>query len=216
MLGKKHPRSFPQTPLRTLVSLVKSFQGRPNGPATVLDNRAHFMDQHCLIVDDRFPKSSVHRLIIPRDTTLLSLNDLTFQHVQLLTHMREVGLQHIQSLRSSHDPRISCLKYIIGFHAIPSLPMLHAHLISLDLESEFLKKKKHYNSFATRYFLPIEDVIQDLGAHQAVTLNQNVEYLEKLEDSPLACLWCGAPFANMPLLKAHLPTCTKNASRTKQ
>ncbi len=53
-----------------------------------------------------------------------------------------------------------------GFHAIPSMKQLHAHLISQDFDSEFLKTKKHWNSFNTDYFVPfgeLMDIISEKG-----------------------------------------------------
>lgn len=41
----------------------------------------------------------------------------------------------------------------IGYHAQPSLDQLHLHVISKDFDSEFLKTKKHFNSFTTDFFI---------------------------------------------------------------
>lgn len=41
----------------------------------------------------------------------------------------------------------------LGYHAIPSLSLLHLHIVSSDLESPALKNKKHWNSFATPFFV---------------------------------------------------------------
>lgn len=40
-----------------------------------------------------------------------------------------------------------------GFHANPSLPQLHLHIISLDFESEYMKSKKHYMSFTSDFLV---------------------------------------------------------------
>jgi len=39
---------------------------------------------------------------------------------------------------------------------------LHMHVISKDFDSEFLKTKKHWNSFTTAFFLPVDDVLATL------------------------------------------------------
>ena len=44
-----------------------------------------------------------------------------------------------------------------GVHAGPSMNHLHIHVLSVDRESPCLKHRKHYNSFATPFFIPIED-----------------------------------------------------------
>lgn len=41
-----------------------------------------------------------------------------------------------------------------GFHSVPSMRQLHMHLLSLDYASDSLKSKKHFNSFATDFFVP--------------------------------------------------------------
>lgn len=41
----------------------------------------------------------------------------------------------------------------LGYHAIPSLSLLHLHIVSSDLDSPALKNKKHWNSFATPFFV---------------------------------------------------------------
>ena len=43
--------------------------------------------------------------------------------------------------------------FLCGFHAAPSLRQLHLHLLSSDLDSDALKNKKHFNSFATSFLL---------------------------------------------------------------
>ena len=44
-----------------------------------------------------------------------------------------------------------------GIHAGPSMNHLHIHVLSVDRESPCLKHRKHYNSFATPFFIPLED-----------------------------------------------------------
>ena len=38
----------------------------------------------------------------------------------------------------------------MGFHAIPSMPQLHMHVVSQEFDSACLKTKRHYNTFTTR------------------------------------------------------------------
>jgi aprataxin len=46
---------------------------------------------------------------------------------------------------------------MVGVHAVPSMSNLHIHVISVDRHSEKLKHRKHYNSFSTGFFVPLED-----------------------------------------------------------
>jgi Scavenger mRNA decapping enzyme C-term binding len=49
-----------------------------------------------------------------------------------------------------------CLQFRVGYHAIPSLKPLHVHIISQDLNGHGMKQPKHWNTFATPFFLEIE------------------------------------------------------------
>ena len=217
----KHPSSFPNMRLRQLCNSIKKVLSAANSPPESIrcpyptgterqTVRLLYRDRHCAIVSDPYPKSTVHCLVVPMDPHLQSLNDLTKDHVQLLQHMLWASAQYAEHLRSSSHPK---LRFISGFHSIPSLPPLHMHLISLDLDSDSLKHKKHYNSFATQFFLPTQSVIEDIGEHGEVTRNQQVEQLMAFEKMPLRCLWCQQPFEGMPELKGHIPRCSQNKSR---
>lgn len=46
---------------------------------------------------------------------------------------------------------------MVGVHAGPSMANLHIHVISVDRQSDCLKHRKHYNSFATPFFVPLDD-----------------------------------------------------------
>jgi aprataxin len=148
---------------------------------------------------------------MPLDLSLQSLNDLNASHVSVLIDMIAAADAYTNFLqRTTHAD----LRFIHGFHAIPSLPMLHMHLLSMDLQSPCLKKKSHYNSFATHFFLPSAVVLQELKLHGKVVSNQRVEELERLEKQDLKCLWCGSTaYTQLPLLKAHIAACPQNRSR---
>jgi aprataxin len=45
----------------------------------------------------------------------------------------------------------------MGFHAHPSMNHLHLHIISRDMHSPCMKHRKHYNSFNTDFFLPLDE-----------------------------------------------------------
>ena len=49
-----------------------------------------------------------------------------------------------------------------GYHAIPSMGLLHLHAISQDFNSPSLKTKKHWNSFTTDYFVDSHKLIKML------------------------------------------------------
>ena len=62
-----------------------------------------------------------------------------------------------------------------GFHAVPSMRPLHLHLLSLDHDSEALKHKKHWNSFATPFFVPPGRVAAALARDGRYAVNKATE-----------------------------------------
>ena len=168
-----------------------------------------YHDENILIVSDAFPKARCHCLVLAKDPAISSLGALHKGHLPLLQHMHIKACEYAEFLRSTQFPK---LRFISGFHALPSLPPLHMHLISMDLDSDRLKNKKHYNSFSTNFFLPTPLVVEDVTRNGKVTLNHNEAEFEALEAAPLRCLWCGALQDNIPAVKTHIKQCPKNAS----
>ena len=82
---------------------------------------------------------------------------------------------------------------------------MHQHLMPClvlqDFDSPSLKTKRHYNSFATGFFLRLGSVRAALEAHGRCDVAS-----EELLSAELRCHRCGAPQRNMPALKAHLRT----------
>jgi aprataxin len=89
-----------------------------------------------------------------------------------------------------------------GFHAVPSMRQLHLHLISQDFDSACLKNKKHFNSFATDFFVPPETWVRQLQQTGRVSVDKAAEEAKLKRD--MVCPATGRPLSNMPALKAHL------------
>ncbi|KAG5473721.1 hypothetical protein LSCM1_04351 [Leishmania martiniquensis] len=169
-----------------------------------------YKDDACVLVNDAFPKSMVHCLVMPLDLRLESLNALTKADAPLLRHMMHVGDEYVHYLQTTVPHIYKSRRFIAGFHALPSLPMLHLHVLSMDLDSPCLKNKKHYNSFATFFFLTSARILEDLERHGRVTLNQDVARLLQMEEQDMRCLWCGTALANVPTMKSHIQSCPQN------
>ncbi|KPI89785.1 hypothetical protein ABL78_1048 [Leptomonas seymouri] len=185
---------------------------RPGDTKQAAGSSLLYKDDTCIVVNDAFPKSMVHCLVMPLDLRLDSLDALTRKDVPLLEHMIHVGNEYVRFLKTTSPTLYGGRRFISGFHALPSLPMLHLHVLSMDLDSVCLKSKKHYNSFATFFFLTGDRVVADVGRHGHITINQDVARLRQMEEQQMRCLWCGASLANMPAMKAHVSTCTENKS----
>ncbi len=68
-----------------------------------------------------------------------------------------------------------------------------------------MKRKQHWNSFTTSFFLTLADARRALQEKGAVAVD--VPAAEALRGSELRCQWCGAPQRTMPALKAHIVQC---------
>jgi aprataxin len=90
---------------------------------------------------------------------------------------------------------------------------LHARWPPLqDLNSTGLKHKKHWNSFASAFFLDAEWVLAQLRSPEG-RLRYSPHDKEALLKGELRCHRCGSPQANMPRLKAHIAACTAPLSQ---
>lgn len=170
---------------------------------------------HCLLL----PRSSAHKKLHPFE----ALDDADFlAEVRAgAARLRELAAAELQRLLARHSraeaPRNAVLdgaaepgpggalpagrdwlrEVKVGVHAKPSMNHLHVHVVSRDMHSERMKHRKHYNSFTTEFFVPLEDF--PLAADDP-RRNQG-----KWQDRPLVCWRCGRDFGNkFTQLKEHL------------
>lgn len=195
-------------------------------PSSFPSSRVLSYDDHFVVVRDLFPKSSIHLLILPRDSTKTALHpydafeDLQFRDL-VLAKVKEVRSLVASELRRLHGTTSAAeaLRNAAmdrgdaklppgrdwerdvksGVHAVPSMAHLHVHVLSVDRRSEAMKHRKHYNSFATRFLVPVDEfpLAKDDERRQpgkAGYLNQE-----------LTCWRCGKGFGNkFTRLKEHL------------
>lgn len=179
-------------------------------------------------IHDMFPKSSLHLLLLPRDQTKTRMHPFdAFEDAEFLEKVkaetrtlrefaavelrRKYGKdsaqdQPIQAALSADPPpdelpqgRDWAQEIMVGVHAVPSMNHLHVHVLSVDRYSERLKHRKHYNSFSTPFFVPIEDFPL---AEDDVRRNPTKEgYLKR----DFTCWRCSRGFGNrFAELKQHL------------
>jgi len=153
----------------------------------------------CSVIKDKYPKAKVHYLIIAKGE-ISSLKSLNSKHVSLLNHMIEVG-HKLEDIERKEQPAIQLQ---MGFHAVPSMTLLHMHVISKDFDSTFLKNKRHWNSFATNFFRPAEVILVELKDKGSIVID-NLYYKQLLESS-LKCHMCDFTPKNIPRLKDHVKT----------
>ncbi|KAJ5560958.1 Aprataxin-like protein [Penicillium sp. DV-2018c] len=145
-----------------------------------------YHNEDFVVIYDMFPKSSLHLLLLPRDESKTRLHPFdAFEDREFLwkvkTEARNLRTLVAGELRRKYgkdseqeqarqaalgvDPPGHELplgrdwekEVMIGVHAVPSMNHLHVHVLSVDRYSDRLKHRKHYNSFSTPFFVPIED-----------------------------------------------------------
>ena len=173
----------------------------PADPAVV------YVDDKVIAIKDKYPKAKHHYLVMPRDKSIKSLKDINEENKELLDYMEAVGNRLVCDNNENGDPH---LEYRMGFHAMPSMTHLHMHVISQDFNSEHLKNKKHWNSFTTTFFVPVDEVRGALSQEGGST---DYSYREKRLKDGLKCHRCGKVQSSMPSLKKHIASCDVDPRR---
>lgn len=109
---------------------------------------------------------------------------------------------HALSCFSHHSPRSPLQPSMLCFPSFSS--------VSQDMDSEYLKNKKHWNSFQPPFFMHAADVRAAL-ASPAGRLQYSLPEREQCLKDTLRCHRCQAPAANLPKLKQHLGGCRRVA-----
>ncbi|KAL2129061.1 hypothetical protein VTI74DRAFT_8289 [Chaetomium olivicolor] len=185
--------------------------------------------EHTVLIKDAFPKSTIHLLLLPRSPAHYLLHPhAAFADPAFLAIIREdaavaarlaaaeLGRQ-LGSFSESNRARDEAMskgvpyeelppgrdygkEIKVGTHAHPSMAHLHVHIISRDMHSERAKHRKHYNSFNTRFFVPLEDYPLAEDDVRRETRYQNGNLV-----GDLVCWRCGREFGNrFAELKRHL------------
>lgn len=88
----------------------------------------------------------------------------------------------------------------VGVHAVPSMNHLHIHVLSRDMHSDKMKHRKHYNSFTTDFFVPLDDFPLSENDWRRKSGAQR-----SWPERPMVCWRCGMDFGNrFKDLKRHL------------
>jgi aprataxin len=192
-------------------------------PTSVISHSENFV-----LIRDLFPKATVHLLLLPRNPAKYLLHpheafaDPVFldQCKQAAATAAQLAAKELQRLLGEYSvldkPRLQALEngdesvppgrdwlgeLRVGVHAHPSMTHLHVHIISRDMYSECVKHRKHYNSFNTDFFIPLEDFPLTEDDERRTTRHQN----RNLKDVDFKCWRCGRNFGNrFKELKAHL------------
>ena len=135
---------------------------------------------------------------MPREKKHMSIAGLKGNDLNMLHKMKNLAESFlVEKCHNLQDFRI-------GFHSVPSMDQLHLHLISCDFISECLKTKKHWISFTTDFFRPLDTVISSLEEQGAVIVDSAAE--EAKLKGKLQCHRCSLILRDIPKLKSHIVT----------
>ncbi|KAK9468659.1 HIT-like domain-containing protein [Lipomyces arxii] len=174
-----------------------------------------YTDEYTLIYD-KYPKSSIHLLLLPRNQSRTHLHPFTALcpeistvsgttefYLSMKVAVSECVTIAIEKLQQKIGKKCSEDDIEIGVHAIPSMNNLHIHVKSRDNISPSLKNKKHYNTFNTDFFVPFDKL-------ESITKSDKVNdkaYCATIISSNLICWRCRQNFTNQfKKLKDHLQT----------
>ena len=133
---------------------------------------------------DAYPKARHHYLIVPKTVELNSIGEATHKHLPLLQHMHGKAEQLTEKIKAE-EPGV---KFYIGYHAVPSMNLLHLHVISDDFDSQRIRKLHHWNIFNTEYFIESHEALQLIQERGRILIDEK-KYNDVLL-SPAKCNVC--------------------------
>lgn len=188
-----------------------------------------YSDEHWVLIKDKYPKSSVHCLLLPRNPDfypqhpyrafsdpefLQSTRDEVQKAVLIVCgELRRIHGSHskterirIEAMESDDPPEVLPpgrdwnKDVLVGVHGYPSMNHLHIHILSKDRFSPCMKHAKHYNTFQTKFFVPLDDFPLDENDPR-----WQPERLKEYTDGDLICWKCGRNFKrSFKKLEEHL------------
>lgn len=223
---KKQPSDTTDAPSkRTIFAGRDGLAAYTVDPASFPPSRVVYYNDGFTVINDLFPKSHVHLLILPRDPKKNILrpqeafDDREFLQ-KCIEEERKVRQIVAEELRrrfgqysSTEQARIQAMEaedppdvlppgrdwakeVKSGIHANPSMSHLHIHVLSRDHVSDPMKKTNHYLSFTTDFFVPLNQFPLAPDDHRR-------DYKHFPED--MYCWRCGRNFGNkITRLKEHL------------
>lgn len=223
---KKQPPSTTDAPSkRTLFAGRDGLAAYTIDPASFPPSRVVYYNDKFTVINDLYPKSQIHLLILPRDPkkNVLMPQD-AFDDAQFLQECieeeKKVRLIVAEELRrrfgqasSSEQARIKAMEaddppdvlppgrdwsksVKSGIHANPSMSHLHIHVLSMDHVSDPMRKSNHYQSFTTDFFVSLD---------QFPLATDDYRRHYRFFDKDMICWRCGKSFGNkMMRLKEHL------------
>lgn len=174
-----------------------------------------FQNEKYVCIYDMYPKAKYHMLLMRRKNVqhsgqmnnIHTLNDLQPSHLDEMKEFHTLG-RNIATNLESYDQSISMK---LGYHAVPSFEPLHLHIISSDLNSKCITKKKHVISFTSPLFfvdhISIESHLESAFADSCLLSVRKERAASVLDDTPMVCTRCKRQAVSVPDWKRHNEVC---------
>lgn len=141
-------------------------------------------DSTTVILVDGFPKARHHYLIVPRQVDVNSISEISADQLPLLEHMHTRGKELVNKITETEEA-----KFHMGYHAVPSMKLLHLHVISDDFDSQKMRTVHHWNTFNTDFFIDSNTAVEMVKKHGRVEIDE--KHYNNLLHLPPKCNICG-------------------------
>jgi len=200
-----------------------SAQPEAFGPERVIYHNDDFV-----FINDLYPKSTVHCLVLPRDFDKNVLHPFdAFEDAEFLAKVqaevakaRKIVADELRRrygrFSASERPRIEAMEgdevpdelpagrdwakeVVTGIHAHPSMNHVHVHVMSRDMVGDCMRHRKHYESFNTPFLVDVDQF--PLAKDDSRRHPGRAGFL----DQDLKCWRCGKNFGHkFKRLQEHL------------
>lgn len=226
--AKPNQPSSPQKPRQTFFPGADGLAAYTVDPTAFPKDRVIYHNDSFVMINDLFPKASVHCLILPRDESKNVLHPFdAFEDPVFLAQVREEVVKAKAIVASelrrrygkfsmTERPRLEAMEsddppeklpegrdwskgIMAGIHAHPSMNHLHVHVMSRDMVSDAMKHRRHYINFNTPFLVELERF--PLAEDDPRRHPGRSGYI----DGDLICWRCGQNYGNkFTKLKRHL------------
>jgi hypothetical protein len=137
-----------------------------------------------------FIQSPDHILIMPRDTSIKQVSDLTKQHLPLLERFQEQAEIEIARMQKLDPLRLQL--FMVGFHVIPSLYPLHLHVLDWSLSTTKMYAPRHWKVPFSNMVVSLDEVIREVRATGRFTVDEKA-FRNEYRIKPIHCPVCLGP-----------------------
>ncbi|KAF9902151.1 hypothetical protein EC991_005231 [Linnemannia zychae] len=174
-------------------SCINSPGSLPDPPIGEFDptNENHWINPTTMVIKSKYPKAFIHLLVIPYGRKFSTMSCLIREEdgVEVVRQLH----QRAEILVARETMRHPGIKFVIGFHVLPSQRQIHLHVVSTDFCG--IKSLRSFNKYNTGYFMSPEQVISKIrerrNAHNFDFLSpgEKVAFKSMLSAEP-QCLEC--------------------------